>query len=88
MLQFQGKCLFNIQFMASIIWLPQRLLQERHLLNFQYSLSDSKPPQICRTLWSILPNLKNDVVRMITILLISNSFCIFFKHLWDSSLST
>ena len=29
---------------------------------FHWSVSDSKPPQVCRILLSILPNLKNAVV--------------------------
>ena len=43
------------------IFFPQRLL-----IGFHYSFSDSKSPQVSRTLLSILAILKNDVVWMVS----------------------
>ena len=47
---------------------------------FHWSLSDSKSPQVSRTLLSIFVDLNNAVVRMISICpLISKSFSLFTK---------
>ena len=54
--------------------LLKRFTQQRHLMVFHWSLSDSKSPQVSRTFLSILAVLNNTAVWMVsTLLVISKS---------------
>ena len=70
--------LTHISSILSYHLLVQGFSQEYQLIVFHWSLSDSKSPQVSRTLLSILANLRNAVVWMVfTRLLIFKSSCPF-----------
>ena len=64
------------------ILLFESFSRHRKLVEFHWSLKDSKFPLVSMTLLSILSDLNNVVVKMVSILsLISNSTCL-FSILW------
>ena len=71
--------LWNMKVAVFIIILHLAIfLHQRKLMIFHWNLSDSKSPQVFRTLLYILANLKNTVVCMVSILpLISHSANLF-----------
>ena len=78
-LWFTLLCLIHyVRAFLFIILVLARFSHQRLLVGFQWSLSDSKSPQVSKDFLSIQAGLSNVLVWMVSILpLISNSSCLF-----------
>ena len=67
-----------------IILLFASFSHQHELVIFHGNLSDSKSPWVSRSLLSILANLTNSVVRIVSILPLISNFTSLFTSLWGS----